>query len=60
LGYLEQGSKWTDRLYYKDEQKHIEEMKKLYNTFDEDKKPQWLTIDQILEYEKAMLKEIKY
>lgn len=29
-------------------------MKKLYNSFPEDRKPEWLTFEQILEYEKLM------
>ena len=34
---------------------HIEEMKRIYNIFPENKKPQWLTYDKILEYEKLMI-----
>lgn len=33
----------------------IQEMKKLYNSFSEDKKPEWLTYEQILNYEKLMI-----
>jgi len=32
----------------------IEEMKRLYNSLADDKKPEWLTWEQILEYEKNM------
>lgn len=32
----------------------IEEMKKLYNSFPEDEKPEWLTWNDILNYEKLM------
>jgi len=46
---------WTERLWARDEKNHIQNMKDLYNTFSEDKKPQWLTWDQILEYERQML-----
>lgn len=52
--YLGYGGRYTGHLYYKDEQKHIDEMKKLYNKFPADKKPEWLTWSQILEYEKLM------
>lgn len=49
---------WTkrnnDRLYYDDPKKHIEEMKKLWDSFDEDKKPEWLTMEQIKEYERII------
>lgn len=53
--YLGNGNRCTKHLYYKDEQEHIEEMKKLYNSFPADKKPEWLTFEQILIYEKAMI-----
>ena len=33
-------------------------MKKLYNSFPDDQKPEWLTYEQILDYEKAMIKEV--
>jgi len=52
--YLGFGNRCTKHLYYKTEQEHIEEMKKLYNNFPTDKKPEWLTYEQILTYEKAM------
>lgn len=50
--YLGYGHKNKRHLYYKDEKKHIEEMKKLYKQLP--KKPQWLTYQQILDYEKLM------
>jgi hypothetical protein len=53
--YLGYGNRNKTRLCHDDEQKHIDEMKKLYNSFPEDKKPEWLTYEQILEYEKLML-----
>jgi len=53
--YLGYGNRNKSRLYYNDEQKHIEEMKRLYNSFSDDKKPEWLTYEQILNYEKSML-----
>lgn len=34
---------------------HIAEMKKIYNNFNEDKKPEWITPDKIEKYEKEML-----
>jgi hypothetical protein len=39
----------------KTEQEHIDAMKKLYNSFPADQKPEWLTWEQILEYEKEMV-----
>lgn len=34
---------------------HIEDMKELYNSFTDDKKPEWLTLDQIREFENLMI-----
>ena len=52
--YLGYGNKCKKHLYYKDEQEHINKMKELYNSFPNNKKPEWLTCEQILSYEKAM------
>lgn len=43
-------------LCYDDEQKHIDKMKELYDSFPEGEKPEWLTYEQILDYEKSMIK----
>ena len=56
--YLGYGNRYTNHLYYKDEQKHVNEMKKLYNSFPDDQKPEWLTYEQILDYEKLMTQEV--
>jgi len=53
--YLGYGNRSKKRLCYEDERKHIDEMKKLYNSFPENEKPDWLTWEQILDYEKAMV-----
>ena len=53
--YLGNGNKYKGHLWAKDEQKQIDKMKELYNSFKEDKKPEWLTYEQILEYEKLMI-----
>jgi len=55
--YLNYGNRYKGHLYYKDEQKHIIEMKVLWNDFPHDKKPEWLTYDQILNYEKLMIND---
>lgn len=58
--YLGYGNRNKKYLCYKDEQEHINEMKKLYNSFSDDEKPEWLTWNQILDYEKAMInKQLK-
>jgi hypothetical protein len=53
--YLGNGNRNPKHLWAGDEEKHIAEMKKIYNSFTNDKKPEWLTMEQILEYEKQMI-----
>lgn len=53
--YLGYGNKCKNRLCDDDEQKHINRMKELYNSFPKDEKPEWLTWEQILTYEKLMI-----
>ena len=55
--YLGNGNRNKDGLYYKDEQEHIDNMKELYNSFPVNEKPEWLTYEQILAYEKAMISQ---
>lgn len=38
---------------------HISKMKSLWNGFPPDQKPEWLTWEQILDYEKAMRGDTK-
>lgn len=52
--YLGYGDRFPGVLPSSDERKHIETMKDIWNSFADDEKPEWLTWDQILEYEKAM------
>lgn len=53
--YLNYGNRNSNALWSKDEKEHIENMKKLYDSFGENDKPEWLTWEQILEYERRML-----
>lgn len=53
--YLGYGNKNPKHLWAEDEVKHIAEMKRIWNWFSDDKKPEWLTMEQILEYEKALI-----
>ena len=55
--YLGNGNRNKENLWAGDEQRQIDEMKKLYNIFSEDEKPEWLTYEQILDYEKLMVSE---
>lgn len=41
-------------LYYKNVNKHCDEMEKLWNSFSEADKPKWLTLEQIKKYRKQM------
>lgn len=51
LGY---GNRSLNRLCADAPQEHIDAMKKLWLGFAENEKPEWLTWEQILEYEKQM------
>ena len=53
--YLGNGNRYKGHLWAKDEQEQINKMKELYNSFTDDKKPEWLTWEQILQYEKLMV-----
>lgn len=52
--YLGYGNRNVSRLCANTPKEHIEAMKKLWLSFAEDEKPEWLTWEQILEYEKQM------
>lgn len=51
LGY---GDRSLRILYKNDPKAHINYMKELWNGFPENEKPQWLTWEQLLAYEKAI------
>lgn len=53
--YLGYGNRSSKYLWAKDPKRHIEIMKAVYNRLDP--KPEWLTSEQIDEYEKKMLEE---
>lgn len=53
--YLNYGNRNTNRLWAGNEAEQIELMIKLYDSFSEEEKPQWLTMDKIKEYAKEML-----
>ena len=53
--YIKHPGKGAARqLWAGDEQKQIDKMRELWNSFAEDAKPQWLTMEQIDEYAKKM------
>jgi hypothetical protein len=51
--YLGHGGRSERNLYYGNVAEHIQAMKDLWNKLEE--KPEWLTMEQILDYEKQML-----
>lgn len=51
LGY---GNRYEGHLWAKNVASQILKMKELYNSFSDDKKPEWLTYEDILNYEKLM------
>lgn len=53
--YLGCGHRNSVCLWTGDEIEQIELMKKLWNSFPEDGKPEWLTMEKILSYEERML-----
>lgn len=52
--YLGHGNRNPKRLWADNEKEHIEEMKRIWHSFAEDEKPEWLPWEKILQYEKAM------
>lgn len=52
--YLGNSNRSTKYLWAQNEADQIQEMKTRYNAFADDKKPEWLTWDDILRYESLM------
>ena len=52
--FLGNGNGNVDTLWAKDIDEQIAKMKELYNSFADDEKPEWLTIEDINNYEKKM------
>ena len=53
--YLGNGNRLKKHLWAGEEKEHIENMKALWNSFPEDGKPEWLTMEQIENYEKQII-----
>jgi hypothetical protein len=53
--YLGYGNKGKNALWAKDEKEQIELMKELWKSFAEGDKPEWLTWDNIMNYESKMI-----
>lgn len=56
--FLKAGNRNPDVLWAKNVDDHIKLMKDLYNSFGEYDKPEWITLDEIEEYEKEMKDEL--
>lgn len=52
--YLGNGNRNAKYLWSKNEKQQIEDMKALYNSFKDDEKPEWLTMEDINNYAKEM------
>lgn len=57
--FLGNGNGFLGSLYYKDIDKHIEEMKKLYKSFLEQEKPEWISLEDIDNYKQKMNEKLK-
>ena len=53
--YLGNGNCLKKYLWANDEAEHIANMKALYNSFPDDAKPEWLSMEDIEEFQRKML-----
>lgn len=55
--FISSGKRTPERILWSGSiDKHIDTMKTIYNSFTDDKKPEWLTMEQINEFETEMKK----
>ena len=57
--FLGNGNGYLGHLYYKDIDKHIEEMKKIYESFSNEEKPEWMSLEDIDNYKQKMNEKLK-
>lgn len=57
--FLTNGNGNLKDLYYKDIDKHIDEMKKIYNSFSKNERPEWITLEEIETIKEAMKEKLK-
>ena len=57
--FLGNGNGYEGHLWAQSVEEQIKEMRGRWNSFTEDEKPEWLTMDQIDEYEQKMLEKRK-
>lgn len=53
--YLNYGNRSPKCLWAGNEEEQIEFMTELHNSFTEDEKPEWLTMEEIIAYSKKMI-----
>lgn len=56
--YLGNGGRCEKYLWAGNVPEQIEYMKAIYNNFPEDEKPEWMTMEEILDYEQRMLESV--
>ena len=52
--YLGYGNRYAGHLYFKTEMEHMTYMKAIWESFPKNEKPEWLTWENLMEYEKDM------
>lgn len=57
--FLKNGNGFVGHLYYKDVDRHIEEMKKIYNSFSKEERPEWISLEEIDSYQEKMNKMLE-
>lgn len=57
--FIGNGNGFLGHLYYEDIDKHIEEMKNIYNSFSENEKPEWISLEDIDNYKEKMNKMLE-
>lgn len=55
--FLGNGNGYEGHLYYKEVNEHCDEMKKLYESFSDGDKPEWISLEQIETYRREMLEK---
>lgn len=55
--FLGNGNGYEGHLYYKEINEHCNEMKKLYESFSDEDKPEWISLEKIETYRKEMLEK---
>lgn len=57
--FLGNGNGFLGHLYYKDIDRHIEEMEKIYESFSNEEKPEWINLENIKNYKEKMTKMLE-